>query len=327
MPVAASRRRILLGASAAAALAVAPGLARSQAWPSRPMRIVIGFTPGATSDILARTIAEKLSPILGQQVIVEHKPGASTTLASQHVAKSAPDGYTWFINLALHYQNQLLYRNLPYDIFRDFANVTDVCRSPVMLIVNANNPAKTVKEFIEWGRGRKLSYASWGNGSTGHLLGHLFAKRNGLDATHIAYKGGAPAVTDVVGGQVDSIIIDLGSTRTQIISGRMRALGLFLDKRMPQLPDVPTMEEAGMKDTNIAGFYGMYAPAGTPRDIVMRMSVEVQKILKMPDVVQRFYEFAFIPGGSDPEAFTQLVRTEYNRWEPIVKSVGVQLEL
>jgi tripartite-type tricarboxylate transporter receptor subunit TctC len=327
MSVVASRRRILLGASAAAALAIAPGAARSQAWPSRPMRIVIGFTPGATSDILARTIAEKLSTIFGQQVIVEHKPGASTTLASQQVAKAAPDGYTWFINLALHYQNQLLYKNLPYDIFKDFANVTDICRSPVMLIVNANNPAKTVKEFIEWGRGRKLSYASWGNGSTGHLLGHLFAKQNGLDATHIAYKGGAPAVTDVVGGQVDSIIIDLGSTRTQINSGRMRGLGLFFDRRMPQLPDVPTMEEAGMKDTNIAGFYGMYAPAGTPRDIVARMSTEVQKILKLPDVVQRFYEFAFIPGGSDPEAFTQMVRTEYNRWEPIVKSVGVQLEL
>ena len=275
----ARRRRLLLGASAAAALAVAPGVARSQAWPTRPMRIVIGFTPGATSDILARTIGEKLSPILGQQVIVDHKPGASTTLASVHVAKSAPDGYTWFINLALHYQNQLLYKNLPYDIFKDFANVTDICRSPVMLIVNGSNPAKTVKEFIEWGRGRKMSYASWGNGSTGHLLGHMFAKQNGLDATHIAYKGGAPAVTDVVGGQVDYIVIDLGSTRPHILSGRLRALGLYFDKRMPQLPEVPTMEEAGVKDSNIAGFYGMYAPAGTPRDGVARMSSAVRTVL------------------------------------------------
>jgi tripartite-type tricarboxylate transporter receptor subunit TctC len=134
-------------------------------------------------------------------------------------------------------------------------------------------------------------------------------------------------VTDVVGGQVDSIIIDLGSTRAQISSGRLRALGLFLDKRMPQLPEVQTMEEAGIKGMNIAGFYGMYAPAGTPREIVARMSAEVQKILKMPDVVQRFYDFAFIPGGSDPERFAQMVRGEYLRWEPIVKSVGVQLEL
>ena len=327
MPATAARRRILLAASAATALAFVPGAGHGQAWPARPIRIVIGFTPGATSDILARTIAEKLSPILGQQVIVEHKPGASTTLATQQVARSAPDGYTWFINLALHYQNQLLYKSLPYDIFKDFANVTDICRSPVMLIVNGSNPARTVKEFVEWGRGRKMSFASWGNGSTGHLLGHLFAKQSGLDATHIAYKGGAPAVTDVVGGQVDYIVIDLGSTRPHIVSGRLRALGLYFDKRMPQLPDVPTMEEAGMKDTNIAGFYGMYAPAGTPREVVVRMSSEVQKILKMPDVVQRFYDFAFIPGGSDPETFTQMVRTEYNRWEPIVKSVGVHLEL
>jgi len=299
----------------------------SQAWPAKPLRIVIGFPPGATSDLLARTIADKLSTALGQLVLVEHKPGASTTIASQFVAKAAPDGYTWFINLALHYQNQLLYRNLPYDIFKDFANVTDVCRSPVMLIVNGSNPARSVKEFVEWGKGRRLSYASWGNGSTGHLLGHLFAQRTGLDATHVAYKGGAAAVTDVVGGQVDSIIIDLGSTRSQIVSGRLRALGLFLDQRMPQLPDVPTMEEAGFQGMSIAGFYGMYAPAGTPRDIVMRVSAEVQKILKMPDVVQRFYDFAFIPGGSDPGTFTQMVRTEYGRWEPIVKSVGVQLEL
>ncbi len=321
------RRRIMLGASAVAALSVVPGAARSQAWPTRPLRIVIGFPPGATSDILARTIADKLSLAIGQPVIVEHKPGASTTIASQFVAKAPPDGYTWFINLALHYQNQLLYKNLPYDIFKDFANVTDICRSPVMLIVNANNPARTVKEFIEWGKGRKLSYASWGNGSSGHLLGHMFAKQNGLDATHIAYKGGAPAVTDVVGGQVDSIVIDLGSTRAQITSGRLRALGLFLDKRMPQLPEVPTMEESGIKGMNIAGFYGMYGPAGTPRELVARMSAEVQKILKLPDVVQRFNEFAFIPGGSDPETFAKMVRTEYNRWEPIVKSVGVQLEL
>lgn len=322
-----NRRRLLFAGVSAAGISAMPGLARGQAWPTRPLRIVIGFPPGATSDILARTIAEKLTSVFGQPVIVESKPGASTTIASQFVVKSAPDGYTWFINLALHYQNQLLYKNMPYDIFKDFANVTDICRSPVMLIVNGNNPAKTVKEFVEWGKGRKLSYASWGNGSTGHLLGHVFSKQNGLDATHIAYKGGAAAVTDVVGGQVDSIIIDLGSTRAQIASGRLRALGLFLDRRMPQLPDVPTMEEAGIKGMNIAGFYGMYAPAGTPRDIVARMSTEVQKILKMPDVVQRFYDFAFIPGGSDPDSFTKMVRGEYDRWEPIVKSVGVQLEL
>jgi tripartite-type tricarboxylate transporter receptor subunit TctC len=322
-----NRRRIVLAASSSVALALTSSVTWGQAWPSRPIRIVIGFPPGATTDLLARTIAEKLSVTLGHPVIVEHKPGASTVLASQFVAKSAPDGYTWFINLALHYQNQLLFKNLPYDIFRDFVNVTDICRSPAMLIVNGSNPATTPKEFAEWGRNRKLSYASWGNGSTGHLLGHLFAKQNGLDATHVAYKGGAQAVTDVLGGQVDSIVIDLGSTRPHILSGRLRALGLFFDQRMPQVPKVPTMEEAGVSGMNIAGFYGMYAPAGTPRDTVARMSAEVQKILKMPDVVQRFQEFAFIPGGRDPDSFSEMMRSEYARWEPIVKSVGVQLEL
>ena len=322
------RRRNLLGASAAiTALGMAPRTSSAQAYPNRPLKIVIGFPPGATSDLLARTIADKLSPALGQPVLVDNKPGASTILASQLVANSPPDGYTFFINLALHFQNQLLYKNMPYDIFKDFANVTDICYSPVMLIINGSNPARTVKEFIEWGRGRKLAYASWGNGSTGHILGHLFSKQHGLDATHIAYKGGAAAVTDVIGGQVDSIIIDLGSTRSHIQSGRMRALAICLDKRMQQLPDVPTMEEAGVKGMNIAGFYGMYAPAGTPKEIVARVSTEVQKILKLPDVAQRFYDNAFIPGGSDPDAFTQMLRREYSRWEPIVKATGVQLEM
>ena len=322
------RRRNLLGASAAiTALGMVPRTSSAQAYPNRPLKIVIGFPPGATSDLLARTIADKLGPVLGQPVLVDNKPGASTILASQLVANSPPDGYTFFINLALHFQNQLLYKNMPYDIFKDFANVTDICYSPVMLIINGSNPAKTVKEFIEWGRGRKLAYASWGNGSTGHILGHLFSKQHGLDATHIAYKGGAAAVTDVIGGQVDSIIIDLGSTRSHIQSGRMRALAICLDKRMQQLPDVPTMEEAGVKGMNIAGFYGMYAPAGTPKEIVARVSTEVQKILKLPDVAQRFYDNAFIPGGSDPDAFTQMLRREYSRWEPIVKATGVQLEM
>ena len=322
------RRRNLLGASAAiTALGMVPRTSSAQAYPNRPLKIVIGFPPGATSDLLARTIADKLGPVLGQTVLVDNKPGASTILASQLVVNSPPDGYTFFINLSLHFQNQLLYKTIPYDIFKDFANVTDICYSPVMLIINGSNPARTVKEFIEWGRGRKLAYASWGNGSTGHILGHLFSKQHGLDATHIAYKGGAAAVTDVIGGQVDSIIIDLGSTRAHIQSGRMRALAICLDKRMPQLPDVPTMEEAGVKGMNIAGFYGMYAPAGTPKEIVARVSTEVQKILKLPDVAQRFYDNAFIPGGSDPDAFTQMLRREYSRWEPIVKATGVQLEM
>ena len=324
------RRRFLRYAAATAAassLAALPGSGSAQAFPNRPLKLVIGFPPGATSDILARTIADKLGPALGTTVIVDNKPGAATIIASQLVAKAPPDGTTWFINLSLHFQNQLLYKNLPYDIFKDFANVTDICYSPVMLIVAGTNPAKSVKEFVEWGKGRKLSYASWGNGSTGHLLGHMFSKQHGLDATHVPYKGGAAAVTDVIGGQVDSIIIDLGSTRPHIQSGRMRALALCLDKRMPQLPDLPTMEEAGVKGMNIAGFYGMYAPAATPKEIVARVSTEVQKILKMPDVVQRFYDQAFIPGGSDPDVFTQMLRREYARWEPVVKATGVQLEL
>ena len=321
------RRHFLQTSAAAVSLATLPRTGWAQAFPQRPMRIVIGFPPGATSDLLARTIADKLAGVFGVPVLVDNKPGAATMIASQLVVKSPPDGTTWFINLSLHFQNQLLYKSMPYDIFKDFVNVTDICYSPVMLIVAGTNPARSVKEFVEWGRGRKLSYASWGNGSTGHILGHLFARQHSLDATHVAYKGGAAAVTDVIGGQVDSIIIDLGSTRAHIVSGRMRALAVCLDQRIPQLPDVPTMDEAGVKGMGIAGFYGMYAPAGTPREIVARMSSEVQKILKLPDVAQRFYDQAFIVGGRDPDAFSQMLRQEYARWEPIIKATGVQLEL
>jgi tripartite-type tricarboxylate transporter receptor subunit TctC len=320
-------RRRLLGAAGAAAAANPFGRACAQAFPTRPLKIVVGFTPGAASDIIARALADKLAPALGQPVVVENKPGASTIIASGQVAKSPPDGHTLLINLALHVQNQSLYRNMPYDIFKDFVGVTDICASPVMLIINGSNPARTVKEFIDWGRGRKLSYASWGNGSTGHLLGHVFAQEAKLDATHIGYKGGSPAITDLLGGQVDSIIIDHASTKAHIESGRLRPLAIVLDRRMPQLPNVPTMQEAGISGLDAGGLYGLYAPAGTPKETVQRLSTEVQRIVRLPDVAQRFNELAFIVRTSDPEVFAETTRREFLRWEKIIRNAGVKLEL
>lgn len=318
------RRHFLIGAGSTVFM---PLVANAQSFPSRPLKIVVGFTPGAASDIIARTVGEKLAIALGQAVIIENKPGASTIIASEMVAKSPPDGHTLLLNLALHVQNQSLYRKLPYDIFKDFVGVSDACASPVMLIVNGSNPAKNVKEFVEWGKGRKLSYASWGNGSTGHLLGHMFADMNKLDATHVPYKGGIPAITDLLGGQVDSLIIDLASTKVHIESGRLRALAVVLDRRMPQLPEVPTMLEAGIPGMDAAGLYGFYAPAGTPRDVVQRLSTEIQRILKLPDVAQKFNALAFIIKGSDPDVFAETTRREFQRWEKIIKSAGVTLEM
>ena len=259
------RRRNLLGASAAiTALGMVPRTSSAQAYPNRPLKIVIGFPPGATSDLLARTIADKLGPVLGQTVLVDNKPGASTILASQLVVNSPPDGYTFFINLALHFQNQLLYKNMPYDIFKDFANVTDICYSPVMLIINGSNPAKTVKEFIEWGRGRKLAYASWGNGSTGHILGHLFSKQHGLDATHIAYKGGAAAVTEDVAGRA-------------IAPGGIRQLASLapLDKLLHRLRRISAVDDQHHRRITDVGDVGEVL-----EDVVRQILVE-QLVLKM----------------------------------------------
>ncbi len=300
--------------------------ANAQAFPSRPVKIVVGFPPGAASDIIARTIGEKLALALGQPVIIDNKPGASTIIASEFVAKAPADGHTILLNLALHVQNQSLYRKMPYDIFKDFVGITDICASPVMLIVNSNNSAKTVKEFMDWGKGRKLSYASWGNGSTGHLLGHVLHDLAKLDATHVPYKGGAPAITDLLGEQVDSIIIDLASTKAHQESGRLRALAVVLDRRMPQLPNVPTMLEAGIPNMDAAGLYGLYAPAATPRDVVQRLSTEVQRILTLPDVAQRFNDLAFIIRGSNPDVFADTTRREFQRWEKIIKTAGVTLD-
>ena len=321
------RRRPLLGSLAAlGATALLNAPARAQAFPSKPLKIVVGFPPGAASDIIARTIGEKLALALGQPVVIDNKPGASTIIASEFVAKAPADGHTILLNLALHVQNQSLYRKLPYDIFKDFVGITDICASPVMLIVNSSNPAKTVKEFFDWGKGRKLSYASWGNGSTGHLLGHVLHDLAKLDATHVPYKGGAPAITDLLGGQVDSIIIDLASTKAHQDSGRLRPLAVVLDRRMPQLPNVPTMLEAGVPNMDAAGLYGLYAPAATPRDVVQRLSTEVQRILKMPDVAQRFNDLAFIMRGSNPDVFAETTRREFQRWEKIIKTAGVTLD-
>ncbi len=321
------RRRPFLGTVAAlGASALLHTPARAQAFPSKPIKFVVGFPPGAASDIIARTIGEKLAVALGQPVLIDNKPGASTIIASEFVAKAPADGHTILLNLALHVQNQSLYRKLPYDIFKDFVGITDICASPVMLIVNSNNPAKTVKEFFDWGKGRKLSYASWGNGSTGHLLGHVLHEMAQLDATHIPYKGGAPAITDLLGGQVDSIIIDLASTKAHQDSGRLRPLAVVLDRRMPQLPNVPTMQEAGVPNMDAAGLYGLYAPAATPRDVVQRLSTEVQRILKLPDVAQRFNDLAFIIRGSNPDVFAETTRREFQRWEKIIKTAGVTLD-
>jgi tripartite-type tricarboxylate transporter receptor subunit TctC len=321
------RKWLAAGVAGLAGAALPQGVQAQAGYPKGPVRLVVPFPPGATSDIIARSLADKLAPALGQPVIVDNKPGASTIIGSQMVIKSPPDGQTILLNLGLHIQNQLLYKNPPYDIFKDFSNITGVVLSPVMLIVNGNNPAKSIKEFTAWGKGKKLSYASWGSGSTGHLFGHMLHQELGLDGTHIPYKGGAAAVQDLIGGLVDSLIIDLGSTRAHLQSGRLRALALVLDKRMPQLPDLPTMAEAGVTSLNAAGFYGLYAPAGTPREILARLSKEVQAAMDAPDVKQRFNDLGMLPFGSTPERFDQIIKAEHERWTKIVAASGVKLDL
>jgi tripartite-type tricarboxylate transporter receptor subunit TctC len=322
------RRQWLAATASAAAVSQFPSVAQAQAgFPKGPIKLVVPFPPGATSDIIARLLAEKMGPALGQPMVVDNKPGASTIIASQQVIKSPPDGHTILLNLGLHIQNQLLYKNPPYDIFKDFANITGVVLSPVILFVKGDHPAKTVKEFAAWGKGKKLSYASWGNGSTGHLYGHMLHEELKLDGTHIPYKGGVAAVTDLIGGLVDSLFIDLGSTRQHVQSGRLRPLAVVLDKRMPQIPDVPTAVEAGINGLNAAGFYGLYAPAGTPLDIRTRLAKEAAAAMDAPDVKQKFNDLGFTSFASAPEQFDQVIRAEHAKWAKIVAASGVKLDL
>ncbi len=307
------------------ALLVTEAIAQST-YPSQPIRLIVSFAAGGPTDIFARLVASKLEKELGQPIIVENKPGGGSNIGSEFVAKAKPDGYTLLVGTVANATNMGIYKNLGYDTARDFAPITQIMSSPSVLVVNNNLPVRTLNELIAYAKARpgKLSYASSGAGGMQHHAGELLKLRAGIDVIHIPYKGAAPALTDVIGGTVDFGFKTASGVMPAILSGKVRPIAVAGSARLAQLPDVPTMAEAGMPDLEADSWNGLFAPAGTPPAIVNRLAQATITILKTPEIQERFAAISAVPVGSTPDQFAEYVRAEIKKWGTVAKQANVQ---
>jgi len=302
-----------------------PAAVLAQAYPVKPVKLVVGFPPGGGNDINGRLLASKLSEYLGQQVIVENRPGAGTNIANEFVARSAPDGYTLLINTAAVAINMALYARPGFDTLRDFTAISIFASSPNILVVNASVPFKSVGELITKARAEpgRLNYSSAGAGTTQHLSGELFKTLTHTDIVHVPYKGSAPALTALIGGEVQLSYANIPAIQAHIKSGRLRALATTGPTRAVLMPDVPTMKESGV-DMDVVVWYGILAPAATPRDIVNKLAANIEKAAHAPDIRQKLLEQGAEPVGNTPEEFSRLLRQEVTTWAAVVKASGAK---
>ena len=312
-----------------AGLSVAPA-ALAQAYPTKPVRVVVPYPPGGVGDTTMRAIAQQLSESLGQPFVIDNKPGASQMIGADAVAKAAPDGYTLFLgsvtSLAINVSSQ---KKMPYDPVKDFAPVSMLYFSPMYLVVNPAVPAQSVKELVALAKAQpgKLSFASIGQGGSIHLAGEMFKSMAGVDITHIPYKGSAPALTDIIGGQV-SLMFDAGvSALPQVRAGKLRALAITTAKRVDSTPELPTVAEAGgLPNYEATLWFGLVAPAATPRDIVNRLSQELARILRQPALQARFANLGVEFSASSPEEFATYIRAETLKWGKVFRDAKVEQE-
>ncbi len=302
--------------------------ARAADWPARAIRVVVPVPPGGGTDILSRTLQPHLSQSLGQPVVVENKPGAGSTLGTEHVVESDPDGYTFLVVDTAIAVNPFLYKKLPYDTVKDLQPVSLIATAPVILVVHPKVPAKSVKELIDLAKAKpgQLNFASGGNGASTHLAVELLKSVAGIDMVHVPYKGTGPAVTDLVGGHVNLLMGGISSARSHVEAGRLRALAVTGDARSSAMPDVPTFKELGYPGVSASSYWGMFAPAGTPKPIVDRMSQAVAKALKIPDVATRLEGLGYVVIGGSPEAYAENLRSEMAKWGPVVKRAGITVD-
>ena len=302
------------------------GAAGAQNYPARPVKLVVGFPPGGGVDINARLLASKLSEYMGQQVIVDNRPGAGTNIANEYVARATPDGYTLLMNTAAVAINMSLYKRPGFDTLRDFAAVSVFSASPNILVVNAATKATNVAELIAEARGSpgKLNYASAGSGTTQHLSGELFKTLTRTDIVHIPYKGTAPALAALISGEVQLSFANIPAIQSHVKSGRLRPLANTGLTRAQLMPDVPTLKEAGV-DMNVVVWYGVLAPAATPKEIVTKLGEMVRRAAHAPDLHQRLLDQGAEPIGSSPEEFGRQLRAEVASWAAVVKASGASV--
>ena len=310
-----------------AGLAAATPTATAQSYPSRPVRWIVGYPAGGSTDIVARLVGARLSERLGQQFVIENKPGAGNNIGTEQVVRAAPDGYTILLVNPANAINATLYVNLNFNFLRDIAPVAGIARVPNVMTVNPDVPAKTVAEFIDYVKANpgKVNMASSGNGTSVHLSGELFMSLTGVKMQHVPYRGSAPALTDLLAGQVQVIFDNMPSVIAHIKAGTLRALAVTTATRAPELPDVPTVGET-VKDFEASAWFGIGAPKGTPREIIEKLNRQVNEILAEPTMQQRLAELGGVPIVATPEEFGKLLADETAKWEKVVKFADIKVE-
>lgn len=329
-----TRRHVFAQAAAtafAALLVSLPlsGVAQAQAaWPSKPITLIVPFPPGGTTDVLARSLAEQLGPALGQSVIVENKPGAGATLGADLVAKARPDGHTLLVGAVHHTIAGSVYRKLPYDFQKDLAPLTTIAMVPNVLVVSAASSIRTVADLVTQAKASKteFSYGSNGNGTAQHLIGTQFQNLTGVSLLHIPYKGSGPLTTDLLGGQVTMSFDTVTPVLPHIKAGKLRPLAVSTGKRSSALPDVPTLAESGLAGFDLGTWFGVLAPAATPRDITARLSTEMVKVIQSPAFRKRMEEIGAEPVGNTPEQMARQIREDTERYARLVKQANVVIE-
>ena len=319
---------VLIAASAVAE-AQTTSTGSGPGYPTRPVRLIIPFSAGGAADVPGRILADRLTPVLGHQLVIENRPGAGSTIGAEAAARAAPDGYTLFMISNTHFVSAALHKKLAYDPLNDFTPITQATSAPNVLIVHPSLPAKNVKELIALAKARpgEINYASSGNGSTQHLTGALFAKMAGIDMTHIPYRGSGPVTADLLAGQVQVGFPGIAGMLSHIKTGKLRALGVTGAKRSPELPQVPTIAEAGVKGYEMVAWFGIAGPKGLPREIQTRLHGDLLKVLKSADMQQALRAVGQEPMWQEkPEQFYAFLKVEAAKWAKVVQESGAKVE-
>ncbi len=303
-----------------------PVHAQTAAYPNKQIRMVVPYPPGGPTDLTARVVAAEMSNSLGQSIVVDNRPGASGMIGAEMVARAEPDGYTILANASLHVINSYIYPDMRFDALKDFEPITQLAAVPLVLVVPANSPIKSVKDLVEFGKKNpgKLNFGSSGNASAPHLAGESFKSAAGIEMQHVPYKGSAPALADLVGGQVQLIFDSMPSAMPFIKSGKLRAIAVTTSQRVKALPDLPTIAESGYPNFDISTWYGYWAPKGTPAAIVEKLSQAAATALKKPNVIEQYAGMGAEPVGSSPAEFARYNASEAVKWEEIVRKSGAK---
>lgn len=322
-----TRRLALHALASVTAMTVAPSLSIAQGlgdFPSKPIRYIVPFPPGGLTDVMARMIAVNVGAAFKQSVVVDNRAGASANLGADLAAKATPDGYTWLAVTLAHAVNQSLFTNLPYSLEKHLAPVAHLATSPLVLVVNETNPAKTLAEFLLQARAKRLNGGSSGNGTPPHLGLELLAHSAKIDVTHIPYKGGAPSLNDLLGSQLDFIVSNMPECSAFVKSGKLRALAVTSGKRHPLLPDVPTFAESGLSGVELENWTGLMMPIDTPKAIIEKVSTEAIRAVRTKEVNERVAAIGFTPTGLGQAEFDEIIKKDISRWREIVKIRNIQ---